>query len=89
MKQRRRTFRAHGRMGAYMCSPCHIEVILKAFERPVRKGVPEQHLSKRKRASLRWSTRLKGKNALVTVGGGAAAAAGGDGESDDEMPQLE
>ena len=26
-KQRRRTYRAHGRIGAYMASPCHIEII--------------------------------------------------------------
>ena len=25
---RRRTYRAHGRIGPYMASPCHIEVIL-------------------------------------------------------------
>ena len=25
---RRRTYRAHGRINAYMSSPCHIEVIL-------------------------------------------------------------
>ena len=27
-KTRRRTFRAHGRINAYMCSPCHVEVHL-------------------------------------------------------------
>merc|ERR1719266_2233615 len=26
---RRRTYRAHGRIGAYMSSPCHIEMILQ------------------------------------------------------------
>lgn len=25
---RRRTYRAHGRISPYMCSPCHVEVIL-------------------------------------------------------------
>eukprot|EP01064_Diplonema_japonicum_P007784 TRINITY_DN1541_c0_g1_i1.p1 TRINITY_DN1541_c0_g1~~TRINITY_DN1541_c0_g1_i1.p1 ORF type:complete len:189 (+),score=33.72 TRINITY_DN1541_c0_g1_i1:61-627(+) len=28
-KIRRRTYRAHGRIGAYMASPCHIEVLLE------------------------------------------------------------
>ncbi|RTG83711.1 large subunit ribosomal protein L17e, partial [Schistosoma bovis] len=27
-KMRRRTYRAHGRINPYMCSPCHVEVIL-------------------------------------------------------------
>jgi len=27
-KQRRRTYRAHGRINPFMCSPCHIEIIL-------------------------------------------------------------
>eukprot|EP00010_Vexillifera_abyssalis_P008740 CAMPEP_0201545704 /NCGR_PEP_ID=MMETSP0173_2-20130828/2129_1 /ASSEMBLY_ACC=CAM_ASM_000268 /TAXON_ID=218659 /ORGANISM="Vexillifera sp., Strain DIVA3 564/2" /LENGTH=142 /DNA_ID=CAMNT_0047954175 /DNA_START=184 /DNA_END=612 /DNA_ORIENTATION=- len=27
-KQRRRTYRAHGRINPYMCSPCHVEMIL-------------------------------------------------------------
>ena len=26
-KQHRRTYRAHGRVNAYMCSPCHVEII--------------------------------------------------------------
>merc|ERR1711920_1107818 len=33
MKQRRRTYRAHGRIGPYQASPAHIEVVLS--ERPV------------------------------------------------------
>jgi large subunit ribosomal protein L17e len=27
-KLRRRTYRAHGRINAYMASPCHVEIIL-------------------------------------------------------------
>merc|ERR1712043_26656 len=27
-KQRRRTYRAHGRINPYMASPCHVEIIL-------------------------------------------------------------
>ena len=28
MQQRRRTYRAHGRINPYMSSPCHVEIIL-------------------------------------------------------------
>ena len=34
-QQRRRTYRAHGRINPYMSSPCHIEVILSEKERQV------------------------------------------------------
>ena len=33
---RRRTYRAHGRINAYMSSPCHVEVILTEKVRPPR-----------------------------------------------------
>ncbi|RLM61812.1 60S ribosomal protein L17 [Panicum miliaceum] len=36
-KQRRRTYRAHGRINPYMSSPCHIELILSEKEEPVKK----------------------------------------------------
>jgi len=38
-KQRRRTYRAHGRINPYMSSPCHIELILAEKEAPVKKEV--------------------------------------------------
>jgi large subunit ribosomal protein L17e len=37
-KQRRRTYRAHGRINAYMASPCHIEIIVVEKEEQVSKG---------------------------------------------------
>lgn len=37
-KQRRRTYRAHGRINAYMSSPCHIEIVLVEETAPVAKG---------------------------------------------------
>lgn len=40
-KQRRRTYRAHGRINPYMSSPCHIEMILSEKEAPVKKEVEE------------------------------------------------
>ncbi|KAL3728592.1 hypothetical protein ACJRO7_033218 [Eucalyptus globulus] len=42
-KQRRRTYRAHGRINPYMSSPCHIELILSEKEEPMRKE-PETQL---------------------------------------------
>eukprot|EP00201_Polytomella_parva_P022768 CAMPEP_0175038774 /NCGR_PEP_ID=MMETSP0052_2-20121109/77_1 /TAXON_ID=51329 ORGANISM="Polytomella parva, Strain SAG 63-3" /NCGR_SAMPLE_ID=MMETSP0052_2 /ASSEMBLY_ACC=CAM_ASM_000194 /LENGTH=188 /DNA_ID=CAMNT_0016300277 /DNA_START=49 /DNA_END=615 /DNA_ORIENTATION=- len=36
MKQRRRTYRAHGRVNPYMSSPCHIELTLSEKEAAVK-----------------------------------------------------
>ncbi|KAL8218851.1 hypothetical protein R6Q57_022224 [Mikania cordata] len=38
-KQRRRTYRAHGRINPYMSSPCHIELTLSEKEEPVKKEI--------------------------------------------------
>ncbi|THU56736.1 hypothetical protein C4D60_Mb11t20340 [Musa balbisiana] len=43
-KQRRRTYRAHGRINPYMSSPCHIELILSEKEEPVKKE-PETQIA--------------------------------------------
>ncbi len=37
-KQRRRTYRAHGRINPYMSSPSHIELILSAKTETVKKA---------------------------------------------------
>ncbi|KAJ3678275.1 hypothetical protein LUZ60_002078 [Juncus effusus] len=42
MKQRRRTYRAHGRINPYMSSPCHIELILSEKEESVKKEAETQ-----------------------------------------------
>ena len=57
-KQRRRTYRAHGRINPYMSNPCHIELILTEAEEAVSKaeetGVEESsRLSTRQRAARR------------------------------------
>ncbi|KAL6177624.1 hypothetical protein ACLB2K_049149 [Fragaria x ananassa] len=46
-KQRRRTYRAHGRINAYMSSPCHIELILSEKEEPVKKEAETQLASRK------------------------------------------
>jgi large subunit ribosomal protein L17e len=37
-KQRRRTYRAHGRINAYMASPCHVEIIVVEQDEQVAKA---------------------------------------------------
>ena len=41
-KQRRRMYRAHGRINAYMSSPSHVELILTEKEVPVPKAKKER-----------------------------------------------
>ncbi|KAI9740730.1 MAG: 60S ribosomal protein L17 [Claussenomyces sp. TS43310] len=52
-KQRRRTYRAHGRINPYMSNPCHIELILIEDSETVEKAEAiagrEAHLSSRQR----------------------------------------
>merc|ERR1711924_442854 len=43
---RRRTYRAHGRINAYMSSPCHVEMILQEKEEAVEK--PEEEVKAKK-----------------------------------------
>jgi hypothetical protein len=57
-KQRRRTYRAHGRTNPYMSSPSHIELILSEKTGPVSKGEDEdgkkaKKLSKKRIAQQR------------------------------------
>eukprot|EP00898_Chlorokybus_atmophyticus_P007276 jgi/Chlat1/754/Chrsp104S01232 len=50
-RQRRRTYRAHGRINPYMSSPCHIELILSEKEAPVKKELDEAAPKKKKGAA--------------------------------------
>ena len=52
-KQRRRTYRAHGRINPYMSSPCHIELILSEKEEPVKKEPESQLATSKKSQGLR------------------------------------
>ncbi|KAF9910991.1 60S ribosomal protein L17 [Lobosporangium transversale] len=38
-RQRRRTYRAHGRINPYMSSPCHIEIIVAEENEAVKREV--------------------------------------------------
>eukprot|EP00457_Paulinella_chromatophora_P016530 gb/GEZN01017357.1/.p2 GENE.gb/GEZN01017357.1/~~gb/GEZN01017357.1/.p2 ORF type:complete len:191 (-),score=39.13 gb/GEZN01017357.1/:58-630(-) len=48
-KMRRRTYRAHGRIGPYQCSPCHIEMILSQQEESVAKPAEAPKRKRRQR----------------------------------------
>ncbi|KAJ3377439.1 60S ribosomal protein L17 [Lobulomyces angularis] len=53
-KQRRRTFRAHGRINPYMSNPCHVEVVLVEEEKTVAKETDKVvRLSKRRLVAKR------------------------------------
>ncbi|KAE9587820.1 hypothetical protein Lal_00022035 [Lupinus albus] len=55
-RQRRRTYRAHGRINPYMSSPCHIELTLSEKEEPVKKEPETQLATKKKSQALRSGT---------------------------------
>merc|ERR1712019_181689 len=67
-KQRRRTYRAHGRINPFMSNPCHVEVILTEAEEAVARpgdldaGKKVKKLSKKKERRERM-------RAGMTVGG--------------------
>lgn len=61
-KSRRRTFRAHGRMGPYVRSPCHVELILAA---PKAKTV-----AKTPSTAITSNKQQVGSDGNVPVGGG-------------------
>lgn len=58
MKQRRRTYRAHGRINPYMSSPCHVEIVLAEKEENVPKEAEDSKpkLTKKQMARLRSGT---------------------------------
>ena len=62
-KQRRRTYRAHGRINPYMCNPCHIELCLAERDATVKaepEEKPARKLSKKAAAKqLRSGTQSK------------------------------
>lgn len=55
MKQRRRTYRAHGRIGPYMSNPAHIELVLAERAVGVEKAIDNQPIkvSRKRQAQLR------------------------------------
>jgi len=67
-KMRRRTYRAHGRIGPYMCSPCHIELWVSKEDRKIKKAKPGKF------KGLQLSSKAKAiRRRKVPVGGGIEA----------------
>merc|ERR1712217_777491 len=52
---RRRTYRAHGRINAYMSCPCHIEMILEEKEESVEK--PDEEVKAKKFTKKQFAKR--------------------------------
>jgi len=68
-KQRRRTYRAHGRINPYMSSPCHIELQLTEKAKTVKKPEGgEEQVKKPKKVSKKKLARERMR------GGGAGGA---------------
>ena len=63
-KQRRRTYRAHGRTNPYMASPSHIELVLSEKDQKVSKA-EEDDESKRPKKLSRKRLAQKRSNALA------------------------
>lgn len=60
-KQRRRTYRAHGRINPYLSHPCHVELLVEPMVKTVKReddGVERKSKWALKRAALK-----KGSNA--------------------------
>merc|ERR1719488_374480 len=65
-KQRRRTYRAHGRTNPYMSSPCHIEMVLTEKTSAIGKGEEEEESSKKpKKLSKKRLAQMRSKEAIV------------------------
>ena len=65
---RRRTYRAHGRIGPYMCHPSHIELVLTEAADAVAKGDDEPVEKKKKRVSAKRLQRQRMSEGLQIAG---------------------
>lgn len=61
-KQRRRTYRAHGRINPYMSHPCHIELTLIPEAKQVERAPVDQKLVKLDKRRLAAKQRLLVRN---------------------------
>ena len=60
-KMRRRTYRAHGRVNAYMSSPAHIQIIAEEDDQEIAKEATaeDKKLTKKRMAQLKASKKVK------------------------------
>lgn len=59
---RRRTYRAHGRINAYLSSPCHIQLILREVSKAVEKPKDKTVIRLSKKQMARRRIRVGGGN---------------------------
>ena len=72
-KGRRRTYRAHGRIGPYMSTPSHVNLILKQKTKTVPKPVETDATQHKMKVSARHGEKVNARRAVrgrVNVGGG-------------------
>jgi large subunit ribosomal protein L17e len=65
-KMRRRTYRAHGRINAYMSCPAHIELIVEEKNEEIKKEADDLSLKQSKKQVAQAAARAR----KVPVGGG-------------------
>lgn len=65
-KQRRRTYRAHGRTNPYMSSPSHIELILCEKDRAVGKAEEDDESKKPQKLSKKRLAQKRSQALAVT-----------------------
>jgi hypothetical protein len=59
VKQRRRTYRAHGRIGPYMSNPAHIEIVVAEEGAKIAKAKPEKRNAPSRKALAKRRLRVK------------------------------
>ena len=62
-KQRRRTYRAHGRIGPYMSNPAHIEIMVSEKDASVQKGEEDESSARPLKISRKRAAQLRSVNA--------------------------
>jgi large subunit ribosomal protein L17e len=62
-KQRRRTYRAHGRIGPYMSNPAHIEIMVAEKDAAVQKGEADESTARPVKLSRKRTAQLRSVNA--------------------------
>lgn len=66
-KQRRRTYRAHGRINPYMSNPCHIELILAPASETVKKAKETEVAKTREEGPRKLNVRQRGWHARQAI----------------------
>jgi large subunit ribosomal protein L17e len=64
MKGRRRTYRAHGRINAYLSSNCHVEIIAEEKKEDVKKAKVEKKENPQYSVSIKTKARRHAANTL-------------------------